>query len=273
MSPRLALLLAAAWARPPCAVDAMAPVLQGAVSAATLSEAGGAPTCEAIVGVRDLTLPTRSALAGIEQLSNLESLSLPAVDGGLGPLAGCPKLRELSLGVPGLDHPNEVSELTPLAGLTELRVLRVPNAQLQRLDPLAGLARLQVLDVSDNPIADLTPLGGLRGLVELSVRGDPVTDLSPLSGLSQLRVLDLSHTKAQDLRPLSTLVALETLALAGAPVADLRPLQDLPLGLLDLCGTPADRRADPLLAAGNDAVVRSLRGRGAQVQIGGACGF
>ena len=59
---------------------------------------------------------------------------------------------------------NEISDLSPLAGLINLRELRLDhNFQPSDLSPLAGLINLEVLDFTFN-VSDLSPLAGLINL-------------------------------------------------------------------------------------------------------------
>lgn len=59
---------------------------------------------------------------------------------------------------------NEITDLRPLAGLTNLRGLILDSNQIIDLTPLAGLTNLKHLTLSGNPITDLRPLAGLTNL-------------------------------------------------------------------------------------------------------------
>ena len=56
----------------------------------------------------------------------------------------------------------QVSDLSPLAGLTNLRYLYLSRTQVSDLRPLAGLTRLRYLYLSGTQVEDLSPLAGLR---------------------------------------------------------------------------------------------------------------
>ena len=62
------------------------------------------------------------------------------------------------------------------------------------LSPLSGLTSLTWLNLSGNPVSDLTPLSRLTGLSSLNLQGCPIFDesLSPLASLTGLTDLYLA---------------------------------------------------------------------------------
>ncbi|MGB0504881.1 MAG: TIR domain-containing protein [Pikeienuella sp.] len=124
-----------------------------------------------------------------------------------------------------------VSNLTRLppeiAELTHLTVLSLNNTQVSNLSPLLGLSALEELRVNKTQTADLSPLSGLTALKRLDLDKTMVTDLSPLKGLTELTRLELDRTGVSDLSPLANLRKLERLGLSGAMVEDLRPIRGL----------------------------------------------
>src|SRR4030042_188264 len=83
-----------------------------------------------------------------------------------------------------------VTELAPLAGLTQLTTLDLAGTPVTELAPLAGLTQLTTLYLGWTPVTDLAPLAGLTQLMMLYLDGTPVTELAPLAGLTQLTTLD-----------------------------------------------------------------------------------
>ena len=73
-----------------------------------------------------------------------------------------------------------MSDLTPLAGLSNLWSLRAAKNKVKDLVPLAKLTRLSDIDLKDNQVEDLGPLGNLKDLNILILAGNHVSDLSPL---------------------------------------------------------------------------------------------
>ena len=157
------------------------------------------------------------------------------------------KLEVLDFSASGL------SDLSALAGLTDVEVLDLGGNRVDDLWPLTGMAGLEVLDLGDNAVDDLSALASLRHLRVLDLSSNAVSDVTPLAGLTRLQRLDLSGNRVADLRPLSELRGLEVLLLDGNRVADLVPLW----GLRDLAhlGLRNNRIADVSLLR----ELRSLR--------------
>ena len=164
--------------------------------------------------------------AGAERL-DLSSRNLTDITA----LAGRTDLRELYL------HDNAIADLSPLAALTGLRVLDLRDNAIADLSPLAGLTGLQALDLSGNRIADLWPLAGLTALQRLDLAHNRIADLATLAEFPRLRALDLSGNRIADLWPLAGLAALERLNLADNRIGHLATLAELTgLQVLDLSG-------------------------------------
>jgi len=133
----------------------------------------------------------------------------------------------------------QISDLSPLSGLSSLQVLKLKGAYVWDISPLSRLSSLQVLDLRGTPVSNISPLSGLSKLQVLNLRGTPVSDISALSGLSSLQVLNLIGTPVSDVSPLSALNRLQQLYLNGTPVSDISPLSGLSsLQVLNLIGTP-----------------------------------
>ena len=175
-------------------------------------------------GIRDLT--------GLEFATSLTRLNfgIDKVEGryvnsnnisDLTPLAGLTNLTRLTLTNTG------VSDLTPLAGLTNLTRLSLGDNSIADLMPLAGLANLTRLSLGDNSIADLTPLAGLTNLTDLWLWDNGFSDLTPLAGLTNLTGLWLDDNSISDLTPLAGLTSLTDLTLTNTSISDLTPLAGL----------------------------------------------
>jgi Leucine-rich repeat (LRR) protein len=61
------------------------------------------------------------------------------------------------------------------------------NTAVSELTPLAGLTNLQRLDLDNTAVSDLTPLAGLTNLRELYLSGTEA-DTAPLKHLEQLEI-------------------------------------------------------------------------------------
>ena len=138
------------------------------------------------------------------------------------PLAALLEAAQVGAGTGRLDlSSRHLTDITALAGRTELRELDLRDNAIEDLWPLAGLRGLEALYLSGNQISDLRPLAGLRGLKVLDLAGNRISDLWPLSGLTELRELDLADNAVADLGPLTGLAGLEALDLAGNRITDL----------------------------------------------------
>ena len=75
---------------------------------------------------------------------------------------------------------NSISDLTPLAGLTQLTVLDLNSNAISDISALSGLTNLVVLRLGANVITDITALSGLTNLVVLRLWDNNISDISPL---------------------------------------------------------------------------------------------
>ena len=85
---------------------------------------------------------------------------------------------------------NQISDLTPLANLQNLRVLHLYDNQISDVSPLSGLTGLQELIIGANFISDLTPLVSLTNLLTLDIYPNPIPSGNQFIGI------DASHLKA-----------------------------------------------------------------------------
>ena len=108
-------------------------------------------------------------LTGMEHLAGLELVGLSNNQiSDLTPLASLTNLTDLFLYNNNYNN-NQTLDLTPLAALTNLTTLGLGNSQINDLTPLAGLTNLTTLRLDNNQIIDLTPLAGLTNLTNLDV--------------------------------------------------------------------------------------------------------
>jgi Leucine-rich repeat (LRR) protein len=163
----------------------------------------------------------------LQGLANLSAQSKGII--ALGGLQYCLNLDTLSLSY------NQISDISPLAGLVNLNYLYMSDNQISDLSPLTGLVNLIVLRLSDNLINDVGPLSALDNLSELNLITNQISDLSPLSGLTNLVWLRLSGNQITDVGPLFALVNLSELNLSANQIIDISALADLDaLSLLTL---------------------------------------
>ena len=119
----------------------------------------------------------------------------------------------------------KLNDLTPLAGLTQLRDLYIFNNQISDLTPLASLTQLETLDIFNNQISDLTPLASLTQLETLDIANNQISDLTPLAGLTELRFLHMVNNQIRSLAGLENLTELNAIYAAGNPLTDTSALE------------------------------------------------
>ena len=141
-------------------------------------------------------------------------------------------LRELQLG-----GRNRITDLRPLANLTNLvelhiwhrRVEGMPPVTNLDISPLSGLINLEYLVLENSGISDISLLTELKALQGLGLSANNIEDISPLAGLKKLQRLDLSANNIKDLSPLSGLTNLSELRIRDNPATDFSPLTALNL--------------------------------------------
>jgi Leucine-rich repeat (LRR) protein len=135
-------------------------------------------------------------------------------DSGLDAIASLGGLRELALRQaevkgPGLRHFSQLqsldvtlcplADLQGLTGMKRLRLLWAGDTFVSDLTPLAGLTELEDLDLHGTPIGEesITHLAGLRALRRLDLQGTNISDaaVATLEQLSNLETLNLYRTK------------------------------------------------------------------------------
>ena len=115
-------------------------------------------------------------------------------------------LTELSVNASTPDL--RIRDLTGLEFAYRLRKLRLRNSDVTDLSPLAGLTHLTELNLEGNNSNNLSPLAGLTQLTKLSLLRLYHSDISPLASLIHLRELDLGQNGISDLSPLAGLTHL-----------------------------------------------------------------
>ncbi len=120
----------------------------------------------------------------------------------LWPLTATPhtSITELDLGF------NCVQDISPLSGLTGLRILGLARNGISSLAPISGLSSLEELYLDDNLLVDISPVAGKPFLKKLYLSRNDIFDISPAGGLGSLEVINLyDNPRFSNLGPLSGL--------------------------------------------------------------------
>jgi Leucine-rich repeat (LRR) protein len=127
--------------------------------------------------------------------------------------------RELSTLKKFALYGDNITDINPIASLTNLTELKLNNSQISDLKPLQSLTNLTYLDVSHTPLSDLKPLASLTNLTELKLNNTQISEIKPLASLTNLTELDLSENKISDIKPLESLTNLAYLRLSHNPIS------------------------------------------------------
>ena len=124
---------------------------------------------------------------------------------------------------------NQISDLSPLAGQTELRVLDLGENPVRSAEVLAQLTALQEVTLEATGITSVEVFEG-SGIQSLNARGTWVTDFSPLEScpnLARLIVGELPGGAAETLAGLTGLVELRLYATQDVDLSHFTGLQAL----------------------------------------------
>jgi len=125
---------------------------------------------------------------------------------------------------------SSLSDISPLAGLTDLRDITIFGSQVTDVSPLAELTNLESLSLRNAPLpADaLNVLSNLTNIKTLNItrkRNTPgIFDISVLTNYSKLENLTALASGIGDISSLAELPNITNLELAGNPIGDISPL-------------------------------------------------
>lgn len=120
-----------------------------------------------------------------------------------------------------------ISDLSPMEGLTSLQFLFLDRNNVSDLSPLDGLHSLQEVNLTGNQVTNLNALGSLKKLNKLVLTGNLIVDVSPLRGLTSLRHLTLFNNQISSVEALSGLNNLEQLNLGKNSISQVSSLAGL----------------------------------------------
>ena len=133
------------------------------------------------------------------------------------------KLESLNLGG------TNISNVAPLAGLVDLKILIVRYTGVANIALLSRLVKLEALDLDHCwGLADIKPIAGFVKLKRLGLKHTSVTTIEALAGLVELEALRISDMGVTDITPLAGLVKLTDLSLNHCKdLTDVTPLAGL----------------------------------------------
>ena len=218
-------------------VDIPDPNLRAAIET-TLGKAPGTPIAPAEMAALTLFEAENADirdLTGLELATNLTRLNLGGESVGseyvnsntisdLSPLAGLTNLTQLDL------WGNNISDISALASLTNLAGLWLGVNSISDISVVADLTHLINLGLEGNNISDISAVAGLTNLNWLNLGANSILDVSVVANLANLTWLNLGSNNVFDVSALAGLTQLKMLYLWDNSISDLSPVE----GLTDL---------------------------------------
>ncbi len=184
-----------------------------------------------LTGLRRLNL-SRTPIDDLTPLANMTSLKVLILGASMvtdfTSLRGLTSLTELAA-AHDIHRARRVTTPVSLAGMANMKNLRIEHYPLTDLSFAAGMPGLVTLALEGAQITDLTPLTRLTSLEQLSIRknGRAISDFTPLAGLSKMSLLSLPGSSITDLTFVSGMADLDTLGVSDNSITDLTPLTGL----------------------------------------------
>ncbi len=164
-----------------------------------------------------------SDLTGLDHAINLTELHLYDSHSisDISPVAGLTNLTSLGLGG------NPISDISPIASLTNLTSLGLGHNQISDISPVAGLTNLTSLGLGHNQISDISPVAGLTNLTSLGLGDNQISDISAVAGLTNLTGLYLWENSISNISPVAGLTNLTGLYLENNLISDITAVAGL----------------------------------------------
>ena len=128
---------------------------------------------------------------------------------------------------------NTISDISPLADLTKLRVLELFSNALDDDDMhnLTLMTQMEHLALANNSISDISVLANMPFLRVLNLCNNNISDISVLAPIIHLTFLELfrNHLDDADMYNLTLMTQMEHLSLANNSISDISVLANMPL--------------------------------------------
>lgn len=133
---------------------------------------------------------------------------------------------------------NQLTSLTPIAGLTQLTRLQAGGNHITNGDPLKNMVNMQDLDLNNNDLSDGDFVAGMKSIESLDLSSNNIRSISGAEGLTNLKNLYLQGSRMNDISNFSGLTQLVQLNLADNGISDLSVLS----GMRNLTSVYLDRQ-------------------------------
>jgi len=94
-----------------------------------------------------------------------------------------------------IDFNDQISDLSSLSGLVQMKDLNFSKDSVTSIEPLTGMTQMESLGFSDNDISDLTPLKNMSKLSSIVMLRNHVSDLSPIQNLQNIERINAKFQK------------------------------------------------------------------------------
>ncbi|MBP3917513.1 leucine-rich repeat domain-containing protein, partial [Clostridium sp.] len=122
---------------------------------------------------------------------------------------------------------NQISDITPLKGMTNLGWLYLDNNQISDITPLKDMTNLDWLSLYNNQISDITPLKDMTNLETLYLENNQISDITPLKDMTNLIRLSLYNNQISDITPLKNLINLGKLYLRNNKIKNIDAIREM----------------------------------------------
>lgn len=199
----------------------------------TLKKPAGSIFQSDVSRISDITAPKAEIknihnIDALKYFTNLRSLNLSQNNNiiDISPLKNLIKLERLNLEAYKF-QPGLITDISPLGGLVNLKILKLTNNNITDISALSNLVNLQELDLSQNNITDINSLQYLSKLKKLSLFINYVSDISPLRNLLLLETLGADFNNIKDVSPLRNLSSLKVLCLRSNSITNIDSMRSL----------------------------------------------
>jgi GTPase SAR1 family protein len=168
---------------------------------------------------------------------------------------------------------SELSNISALAPLINLRKLNISNTKVSNISVLAALTNLEELEIYTTKITNIKPLSGLTKLTSLKLSETAIEDIPEIENLIELQHLYLTNTNISNISFASKLINLKTIDIGNTKVTNLRPLEAMILrgsqvganvttfqkGMIYINNCPLETPPIEIAQRGNDAILNYLK--------------
>lgn len=165
---------------------------------------------------RELTNAQISNLRHLKQLKYLNLKDNYITD--LSCLAGLTQMESLHF------TNNNVTDISFMKDMNELREISAENTGISDISVLRGKTKLESVFFGDSYVTDITPIADSRGLKYVGFNEAQIPDISALEGMTELETVCFAGCGITSLEPLSQAKKLRNIYFGRNDISDLSPL-------------------------------------------------